>query len=169
VFFKGDLFKRVQNIVFWKRNQSAKSLHASSDDLKLSSIANQGSNQGALTGFYYILERLVNMLGLVFTDKAKKEFFCSFLLCNSFWSKVLEDLRNNPHLFGGSSPCFDNTDLVQLGNFEMFSFFLFHCLFGKGERVKHINVVSLARGYVLVYKGKKLFFLIFFFFLVKFS
>ncbi len=93
----GDLFKRVQNIVFWKRNQSVKAMHASSDDLKLLPSSKDSKEETAMTGFFYILERLISMLGLVFTDK------------------VLDDLRHNSHLFGGSSPCFDNTDLLQLG------------------------------------------------------
>ncbi len=118
----GDLFKRIQNIVFWGK----KGQHSSSDDVRASmSLSSQDlsktlkqpaftsspSISGCVTGFYLILERLISMLGLVFTDK------------------VLEDLRNNPHLFGGSNPCFDNTDLAHLG-----------------ERVKHLNVVSLVRS-----------------------
>jgi hypothetical protein len=123
----GDLFRRIQNIIFWNRRGhsqqdadgrsvlSSSSSGSSERDLpkmlkhSLSFPAPPAPGSSNVTGFYFILERLISMLGLVFTDK------------------VLQDLRDNPHLFGGSNPCFDNTDLAHLG-----------------ERVKHLNVVSLA-------------------------
>jgi hypothetical protein len=55
-----------------------------------------------------------------------------------FNPKTLDDLASNPQLFGGSYPVFDSSDLLNLG-----------------ERVKHLNIVSYAKGYVSIYKGHK--------------
>jgi tetratricopeptide (TPR) repeat protein len=163
-FLPGDLFKRVQNIVFLRGSSLSASSSGGGSSSGSSGVDSNSNNSGSssinnnnnammgdsssedtrsmlrssmgdvltdvakkkapMTGFYLILQRLISMLGLTFTDK------------------VLEDLRENSYLFGAGTPCFDNSDLLQLG-----------------ERVKHLSVVSLARGFVLVFKGHKAAFL----------